>query len=348
VERRLVPVNALLDLSLADGLNPAPLAAAGWQVKALEVPVRTSSDEVWVCDVVLFNESTGHLLAVEAKSGANIEPDQGRKLEVVDPVMLIEAGGITVTRDVPLRYEALYVCLEEHAERIAMGVSAAGLAVPVLAVGEGGARLIDPSLASAELVAALPGEVAWTHPIAEIIPFDQDSPDEAFDQPVRAELAAAMASGRSSITIRALTEQAVWHFAIYGQAARGRLVRKVRGAARSAAQAEPDRLRFEPATGTTEPRIVITRSAEQFDRRGRTQSYQAFFGGRTVRGRRPTHPDQGDLFAELDEAERVTAEEMGENIGVGSDELQDDLDSAGGLPPATPIGDSADTEADVP
>jgi hypothetical protein len=28
VESRLVPVNAILDLALADGLNPAPLAAA--------------------------------------------------------------------------------------------------------------------------------------------------------------------------------------------------------------------------------------------------------------------------------------------------------------------------------
>jgi hypothetical protein len=36
VESRLVPVNAILDLALADGLNPAPLADAGWAVAALE------------------------------------------------------------------------------------------------------------------------------------------------------------------------------------------------------------------------------------------------------------------------------------------------------------------------
>ncbi len=121
MERRLVPVNAILDLSLADGLNPAPLAAAGWQVKALEVPVRTTVG-TWVCDVVLFNDATGHLLGAEAKSGANIEPDQARKVAGVDPAILIEAGGITVPRDVPLPYEPLYACLEEHAERIALVV----------------------------------------------------------------------------------------------------------------------------------------------------------------------------------------------------------------------------------
>ena len=34
MESRLVPVNAILDLALADGLNPAPLADAGWAAAA--------------------------------------------------------------------------------------------------------------------------------------------------------------------------------------------------------------------------------------------------------------------------------------------------------------------------
>ena len=84
----------------------------------------------------------------------------------------------------------------------------------------------------------------------------------------------------------------------------------------------------EPATATTEPRIVILRSAEDYDPRGRTQSYQAFFGpGGRSRRSAPVHPDQGDLFAELDEAERVASEEVGENVTVGSDGPDDDLDS---------------------
>ena len=68
MELRLRPVNGILDLSLADGMNPAPLAVAGWQVKALEILVRTPDGAAWVCDVALFNETTGHLLGVEAKS----------------------------------------------------------------------------------------------------------------------------------------------------------------------------------------------------------------------------------------------------------------------------------------
>jgi hypothetical protein len=319
VEPRLTPINAVLDLALADGLNPAPLAAAGWRVACLEVPVLTELGTV-VCDVVLFNDGIGHLLVVEAKSGANIEPDQARKLAVIDPQVLISAGGITVPRAVQLRCEPLFACLARYASRITRGVTAVGLAVPVLAVDARSARLVDQALASADLAVALGGAITWTHPIARIIPFDHESPGQAFDGPVRAELVAEMARGRLSVTTRALTEQVVSHFALYGRHAQGQLRRKVTDAARRAASAEPERLRFEPATGTTEARVVVLRSPEQFDRRGRTQGYQAVFGRRGRRQPAREIPGQMDLFTELDEAERVTTDETGENDSVGEDD----------------------------
>ena len=131
MESRLVPVNAILDLALADGLNPAPLADAGWAVAALEVPVRVGGETV-VCDVVQFNPQAGHLLVVEAKSGANLEPEQGRKLIALTPELLVIAGGITVPKPVPLHCEVLYACLADNADRICLGADEAGLHVPVL------------------------------------------------------------------------------------------------------------------------------------------------------------------------------------------------------------------------
>jgi hypothetical protein len=228
VEPRLVPVNATLDLALADGPNPAPLAAAGWSVAALEVPARIGSETV-VCDLVLFNPHAGHLLAVEAKSGANLEPEQGRRLTALTPQLLVLAGEITVPRPVPLQCEVLYACLAENADRICLGADEAGLHVPVLAVSSSEARFLRPEMASPQLSAAFRAPAVWTHPIARIVPFDHESPAEAFDQPVRAELIASMAQQRSSVTIRTLTEQAVRHFPIYGRAAQGRLQRRAGG-----------------------------------------------------------------------------------------------------------------------
>jgi hypothetical protein len=322
VEPRLVPVNAVLDLALADGLNPAPLANAGWAVAALEVPVRVAGGPV-VCDVVLFNPGAGHLLVVEAKSGANLEPQQGRRLTALTPELLIVAGGITVLNPVPLKCEVLYACLADYSDRIALGANEASLHVPILAVSRHDAALLQAERASTLLSAALTPSVPWAHPIAQIVPFDHESPPEAFDRPVRAELIAAMAQGRSSITVRALTEQAVRHFALYGRAAQGRLLRNVKAAARRAAEAEPERLRHERGTAVTDERVVIIRSPETFDRRGRTQGYQAVWAGRASRTRqRPQMPGQMDLFSELDEAERVATEEERENDPEGDGDAE--------------------------
>jgi hypothetical protein len=269
------------------------------------------------------NPLAGHLLAVEAKSGANLEPEQGRRLTALTPELLVLAGGITVPKPVPLHCEVLYACLAENAGRIALGADEAGLRVPVLAVSRSEARLLRPQMASSLMSAALSAPAMWTHPIARIVPFDHESPAEAFDQPVRAELVATMAQHRSSITIRALAEQAVRHFPIYGRAAQGRLLRSVRDAARRAAEAEPERFRYERSTEVTDERVAILRSPETFDRRGRTQGYQAVWGTRTSRPRRRDEiPGQIDLFSELDEAERIATEEESDNGTEGDGDEQ--------------------------
>jgi hypothetical protein len=321
VEARLIPINAVLDLALADGLNPAPLAAADWRVACLEVPVLTELGTV-VCDVVLFNASIGHLLVVEAKSGANIEEGQARRLAAIDPQALIIAGGITIPQAVQLRIETLFACLTKHAARITKGISAAGLATPVIAVDADSAQLPNPALASEDLASALGGTTVWAYPIARIIPFDHESPAHLFDGPVRAELVAQMARHRPSVTMRALTEQVVSHFPLYGRRAQGQLVRKVTEAARRAAREEPERLQFEPGTGTTEPRVVVLRSPEDFDRRGRTQGYQAVFSGRSRKKPLPEVPGQMDLFTELDRAESVATDDTGQNDSSGSDDVR--------------------------
>jgi hypothetical protein len=163
-----------------------------------------------VCDVVLFNPQAGHLLVVEAKSGANLEPEQGRKLIALTPELLIIAGGITVPRPVPLHCEVLYACLADNADRICLGADEAGLRVPVLAVSRSDARLLRPQMAGPLLSAAFSSPAVWTHPIARIVPFDHESPAEAFDQPVRAlRLAASENLRRPGMLWRSLFSSAV-------------------------------------------------------------------------------------------------------------------------------------------
>lgn len=181
--------------------------------------------------------------------------------------------------------------------------------------------MVGPSSASPDLAAALGGAVSLAYPIASIIRFDHQSPDVVFDEPVRAELIAEMARGRSAVTIRALAEQVTSHFPVYGRRAQGQLIKKVAAAVRRAATADPERLRFQPATGSTEARIIIIRSPEQFDRRGRTQGYQAVFAGRNRRRPTPQVPEQLDLFSVLDDAELAASEEVYESGSDSSDNV---------------------------
>lgn len=225
MERRLVPLNGVLDLATADGLNPAPLAAEGWRVVGLEIPVKTEHGTV-VIDLVLFNDRIGHVLGVESKSGANIEPEQGRKLAVVTPQMVVEAAAITIPAAVTLQFEPMYVCLGECMTRVAQGLQAAHLSLPLLAINNDNMRLHDPAVASTELASALGGVVFLTHPIASVIPFDHESPDASFVTAVRAELVAAMAKRRQSVSVRSLVEAVVWHYNMYGQRARRLLEKK--------------------------------------------------------------------------------------------------------------------------
>lgn len=57
---------------LAKGdVNPAALAEAGFRLAGLEVPIVGPDGRV-VVDVVLFHADRGHLILLEAKSGANV------------------------------------------------------------------------------------------------------------------------------------------------------------------------------------------------------------------------------------------------------------------------------------
>jgi hypothetical protein len=119
---------------------PQPSAVScGWLARGVlgsSGPDRTRNV---VCDVVLFNASIGHLLVVEAKSGANIEEGQARRLAAIDPQALVIAGGITIPQAVQLRSETLFACLTKHVARITKGISTARLTTPVLAVDANGA-----------------------------------------------------------------------------------------------------------------------------------------------------------------------------------------------------------------
>ncbi len=261
-----------------------------------------------VVDAILFRPATNAILAVEAKSGANVDEAQAKRYGQLASDDLVRAAAITMRTHGPRRHQPVYVCLGEHVARVLHGLGEADVAFPVLAVDTTAVAHHGAAFYDAELGAAFASPVPVPGPPPRIIAVRDDSPDEAFDPLVLAALVAAISQKRDQISIPALAEQALTHLALLGAAARGRLVRKVDGAARRAAERDLATFEYNGRTGTRQYGIVrFLRSPEDAARQGRTQVYQAIAraAGRPRRGRSPGSDQMAlfdDLIEELEQA----------------------------------------------
>jgi hypothetical protein len=311
VERRLIPVNALIALCNSGDVYPAPLAAAGYQLSGVEVPVAAGDGKV-VIDAVLFRADRNMLLAGEAKSGANVDMGQARRYDEVTPDATVLATAITIREPGDRQLQPVYVCLAENIDRVLLGLGEAGVAYPVLSVGDDhiehhGADFVDP-----DLQGAFADPIPVPGPPPRIIAVDDESPDLEFDALVLPALVANLSHQRPYISVPALAEDALAHLPMYAKAARTRLVTRVDGAARRAADRDPATFEYLGRTATRDHAVVrFVRSPEDAARQGRTQVYQSIAraGGQPPRKRRAPDPDQMALFDDLiDELQTADAE----------------------------------------
>ena len=146
-----------------------------------------------------------------------------------------------------------------------------------------------------------------TGPVPRIIEFDQDTPVEAFESAVRAQLVAALAHRLPHISVRCIAEAAAPYLALYGHKARGRIIKRVGEAARKLATVDNASFAYQPPQPSDQDGGVVhlLKTPEDNDPRGRTQGYQALMrGGRARRGKAAhVDPDQLDLLRELAQAD---------------------------------------------
>ncbi|MBQ0990409.1 hypothetical protein KBX08_09940 [Micromonospora sp. H61] len=318
MEARLQPVNALLGLVTAGDVNPSLLAGAGFRVVGLEVPAVGPAGKA-VIDVLLFHEATNHLVQCESKSGANVEEDQARAYAAMPAANAVQAAYVDLRHRTTPTIETLYLCLDENAERIRLGLKTIGFLFPVLGVGDRRIELHDADYASERLRAALQEGVTLKAPPPRIIAFDPESPSDAVERHVRPAMVAALANRTPFLTLTGLTERVAPHYGLYGHAAQNRLKSAVKAAIVKIVEAAPDRFAFDPpANVRPEGLIRFLRTPEDHDPRGRTQAYQALARtgqGASRRRRVVPNPDQMDLLSEL-----VTMDNDAEDIDTVSDE----------------------------
>jgi hypothetical protein len=319
VEERLLPINTLLSLLLPNDVTPPALADAGFRLAGLEIPAASVAGAVTI-DCLLFHADTNHLVLVEAKSGPNIEAEQAVKYGQLQASAVVQSAYVTLSVRTRPTVETVYLCLEEHLERVRLGLANAGLTYPIIAVSDGRVAL-DGTVASAQVKAAFAsGPLALLGRPARLISFDQDSDIEVIKPRVLAVLVAAMSQRLPQLTLVSLAERATPHFALYGRQAQQKIKRKVAEAARRIAEDEPANFQYMPTTGSREGLVRILRTPEDNDARGRTQAYQAV--GRPAKLRRPRKAaevaaNQMDLLAELDTMDNETSDERPADGGEG-------------------------------
>ncbi len=325
MEHRLVPVNALIALCTPGDVYPSPLADAGYHLSGIEIPVAAGDGRV-VIDAVLFRTDRNVILAGEAKSGANVDDDQARRYGQLGSDSVVLAAAITIRQAGDRHLQPVYVCLSENRDRVLHGLGKVRLACPVLAgsddrIEHHGGTFLDP-----DVQAAFSQPLPVPGPPPRIIPVDEDSPDEAFDTLVLPALVAALSHHRPQVSIPTLAEQSLQHLAIFGKAARNRLVSKVDAAARRIAEQDPTTFEYKSRTATRDYAFVhFVRSPEEAARQGRTQVYQSIAraAGRPSRRRRAPSDDQMALFDDLIK-ELQQADEAAEADEAANDEEEEE------------------------
>jgi hypothetical protein len=304
VEKRLLPINAIIGLATSDGLNPAPLAEAGFDIAGLEVPCLTTEGGTVVIDGVLANRATGHLLACEAKSGNNVEVGQVGRYKALDARTVVRSTLVTLTTRVDPTLEVVYVAVEANRDRMLLSLSEADAAFPMISVSTTRIELCNREHAGLALSHALGSPVILEAPPGRYIPFDEDSSSDIVTPFVQSELVAVLSQKLPMISIANLTERVVPHYPLYGIKAQGRLRKTVAEAARNIAAEYSENFQYNGPAKNHDGHIKLLRSPEENDPRGRTQGYQRLARrGQSPRRRRQVIEGQGNLLDELEKAD---------------------------------------------
>ena len=300
MERRLVPVNAILAMLGHPGTSwPRPLRESGYSLAGLEVPCSSEQYRV-VADVIAFNESTNQFLAMESKSGANVDDNQARRYLRVDGDDLIRKTSVTVRTAAPSRVHIIYACLMENLDRIRMGLDSIGTSFTVFGIGTDAVVARHGASVDSDLVDQLPRIFSISSPPPAVIKVDPESSNEAFDRLVIPRLISALSYSEQSMRISTLADQCVPYLHLASGRHRNALQKRFDESARRICAKAPEDFAYRRKSQMAEfATIQFLYPTEDGDRRGRTAKYQA------LRRRlldEPEHvsiePRQGSLFQE--------------------------------------------------
>ena len=193
-------LNVVLALRFRQPGWPCLLADNGYAVYAVGVGLTLASGERIVPDVLASRPST--TLAIEVKSGRDVNFDQLRRMKAATPLDLRDINGIPINEPTHHQIQVVYVVNASVFDDVAGAVS--DQPVAVIGVGPRGFQVTD-GLCDAALLGGLRAASLIKAPAAlRVVPFDRESslPDVA--KVVLPEVIALLIQGGGTITLEGI------------------------------------------------------------------------------------------------------------------------------------------------
>ncbi len=316
MEPRLTPVNAFVSLCRSGDGWPSVLEKAGYYLARLEVPVKVDGRDTVVFDAVAVRGDGKFILAMEAKSGSNIEQEQACRLTKVEAASVIRSGAIAVRSEVRPVLDVCFFGLWEKGERLKKGLHQEGIDLPLVLIGPDRLALEAGQFRDEELARAFSVPIQVDGPPPAYLRVDERSSDETFRELLRPGIVASMSRRESTVSVRVLAERAVPDLGLMGLRHQQKLLRRFEQAARTLAIELSDSIHLIERTAACPDAVLrILKSPEDSDPRGRTQGYQAL-ARRSTRAPKeaPGQLTIEDLLDELEEG--ADTDEAGDDVEV--------------------------------
>jgi hypothetical protein len=194
-------LNLWLGLCRGEAGLPMTIRDLGYRHKSIELTFQNSAGRPVQPELIIATSHAGHAVMLEWKAGANTDTDQLERYSKVSKDDLVRQAHLQPAECAS--HDTCIVGLDEHADRLAIGIREGSYPFPLVAVESDGLSLKLNEFAVKALTQVFTPKLAidWSTIPTSIIPFDQNSLPWEVAQTVVTQIVDYMAHAESMFTL---------------------------------------------------------------------------------------------------------------------------------------------------
>lgn len=271
MDRRLLPLNAVLALVHPDGAWFHDLSDQGFRLHSIELKVQSSAGWV-VADAVIYRLDPDVVLLCEGKSGRNVDEEQARKYAAADASALRRGGSLPVNVAHDARVAPLFVVPDDVRSDVEASLQGWGIDAPVLSIARGFARLDGPCPPGVEPFVRDESPRRWPPGRIRV---DHQSTLEELVELLAQQIVAAQAKREPVLDLEEAASRIYRAWPQLSLSGRRDFLRKLKDCARHlASNSLQGVIRLEPGNNNVPARILVDHTPAALDARGMPQAWQ--------------------------------------------------------------------------